>query len=296
MGLTLQALFLAASATRVFASCAHGTFLSPRAEGAVEVDKFGYKGAIGPLNWAALESPANIQCATGTRQSPIDMVNGVFTVLQASDVQLTVNDMPGGADFENLGTTVEVITQGGTLGSAGKQFELKQYHFHLPSEHLDNGTSHAMEMHMVFESAQKEVAVVGVYIDVADQRPTAVLETVFSVVDKISTPGTKVKTPPLVMSEVVNALKANSFQAYSGSLTTPPCSEGVSWHVSNARLAVSPATFAKARDVIGFNSRFPQNNPGQPNLLMQSAVGSASAAVRAAAVVKAAASKPSGNP
>lgn len=71
------------------------------------------------------------------------MVDGVFTVLQGADAQLTVNDMPEGADFENLGTTVEVITQGGSLAVGGKTFDLQQFHFHLPSEHLDNGTSQA---------------------------------------------------------------------------------------------------------------------------------------------------------
>jgi len=317
MGLTLKALFMVASATRVFASCAHGTFLRPRAEdGTVAVGKFGYIGSIGPLNWAALESPTNGVCATGTRQSPIDMVEGVFTTLQGSELQLTVNDMPEGAEFENLGTTVEVITQGGTLKVADKQFELQQFHFHLPSEHLDNGTSQAMEMHMVFQSAAQEIAVVGTYINIADAAAapapapakrsrlfgrqeattppppppaaaavaaTNVLETIFSVVDKIATPGTKTKTPALAMAEVVDILKANAFQLYSGSLTTPPCSEGVSWHVSTARLGVTPASFTKVRDVIGFNARFPQNKPGEPNLLMVSALGSAAAAVAAVA-------------
>jgi hypothetical protein len=166
-------------------------------------------------------------------------------------------------------------------------------------------------MHMVFQSAAQEIAVIGTYINIADAAAPApapakrsrifgrqeatpppaagaiaastLLETIFSVVDQIAVPGTKVTTPPLVMSEVVDVLKANAFQIYAGSLTTPPCSEGVSWHVSTARLGVTPASFTKARDVIGFNSRFPQNKPGEPNLLMMSALGSASAAVVAMA-------------
>jgi carbonic anhydrase len=67
----------------------------------------------------------------------------VFTILKGTDIELTIDNMPKGADFENLGTTVEVITQGGTLKVANTTFKLKQFHFHLPSEHLDNGTSQA---------------------------------------------------------------------------------------------------------------------------------------------------------
>lgn len=177
-------------------------------------------------------------------------------------------------------------------------------------------------MHMVWQSAEQEIAVVGVYINIADgagagagtnvsapaaarrelsfgsrmsrrqaaapppaaggaTAPTTLLETIFGVVDQIATPGTKVRTPPLVMSEVVDIIRANSLQVYSGSLTTPPCSEGVAWHVSTARLGVLPATFTRAASVIGFNSRFPQNTPGQPNILMISALSSAAAAVAA---------------
>ncbi|KAK4223403.1 alpha carbonic anhydrase [Podospora fimiseda] len=319
MARLFQTLIFAASATRVFASCAYGTHLMPRAEGEVKVSTFGYFGANGPLNWAALALPENSACATGTNQSPINMVEEVFQVIPAADVTFEVNDMPDGAEFENLGTTVEVITQGGRLVLDNKEFALQQFHFHLPSEHLDNGTSQAMEMHMVHQAEDGQIAVVGVYINIATEAapaaakrslssrsrlfgrqenvtappassgaPSTLLETLFSVVDQISVPGSKVTTPPLVMSEVVDAVKAGSFQAYSGSLTTPPCSENVNWRVSTAKLNVSPASFIKARDVIGFNSRFPQNAPGSPNILMVSALGSAAAAVSVAGTAPAA--------
>lgn len=165
-------------------------------------------------------------------------------------------------------------------------------------------------MHMVFQTKEKEIAVIGVYINIADQpasntnpkraltrhsrrkdaaspppKPnppaaaTPLLETLFASLPEITTPGSKTTTAPLSMSELVTLLKGNRFQTYSGSLTTPPCSEGVRWHVSTARLAVTPATFTRARDVLRFNARFPQNGPGEANVLMQAAAGAVEAAM-----------------
>ncbi|KFX95976.1 hypothetical protein O988_05538 [Pseudogymnoascus sp. VKM F-3808] len=346
--LIARILIVAASVTHASASCAYGTHLSPRAEeGApIKVNTFGYTGVIGPLNWAALDGgSANVLCATGQNQSPIDMVDGVFKTLTAADVKLQINDMPEGTEFENLGTTVEVVSKGGTLEAGGKTYEFKQFHFHLPSEHLDNGTSIAMEMHMVFQTPEENIAVIGVFVDLdtgvaaaaadaavaqpitppaakrdlgrhphsrrgeaasaprsdtlsaivsfltsslatAAGTSSALLETVLAQVSEIANPGSVAKTQPLVMSELVNTLLAGSFQSYSGSLTTPPCSEGVMWLVSTQKLKIQTATFEKARSVIGFNARYPQNTPGFNNLLD---VGAASAvAAKAAAAVPAA--------
>ncbi|TLS27736.1 hypothetical protein PpBr36_01208 [Pyricularia pennisetigena] len=305
---------LAASVTPVLSSCAYGTHLMPRAEGGeVKVGKFGYAGSIAPANWVALDPTANALCNTGTNQSPISMTAGNFQVVQAADVQLEIPDFPA-TEFENLGTTVEVIAKGGKMTVAGVSYDLQQFHFHLPSEHLDNGTSMAMEMHMVWQSAAKEIAVIGMYIDIEgnpaaaapaaaqparrharhleareDADPSAplpgmqkmgetarvaaaavksnLLATLMPEVSKIATPGTKTETPPLVMSELVQQIKSGSFQSYSGSLTTPPCSEGVRWLVSTQKLAISAENFFSMRNVIGFNARFAQNNPGQPNLM-----------------------------
>ena len=70
------------------------------------------------------------------------MVDGVFQLVPASNLTMEIPDMPDGTEFENLGTTVEVIAaQGGSVAFGGKTYEFQQFHFHLPSEHLDNGTS-----------------------------------------------------------------------------------------------------------------------------------------------------------
>ncbi|KAB5583213.1 alpha carbonic anhydrase [Coniochaeta sp. 2T2.1] len=346
----------ALSASHVLASCSYGTFLQPRAEegGAVPVNTFGYTGAQGPLNWVALDPAANAACATGTNQSPIDMVDGVFQMVEASDLTLSIPDIEE-TEFENLGTTVEVIGKGGSLVISNITYEFKQTHWHLPSEHLDNGTSIAMEQHMVFQSADNQIAVIGIFVDLDNggvaaappaaapapeapaatetssaaaeapaatettatapaaerlrfrkrggharrQEPVAapgsfggvqgfittpmaaapgvasnVLETVFAKVGEIATPGTSVKTGPLAMTEIVNTVLTGSFQSYAGSLTTPPCSEGVRWLVATQKLQIQTSTFEQVRSVIGFNSRFPQNKPGEPNVI-QLAMGSA---------------------
>lgn len=101
-------------------------------------------------------------------QSPIDMVAGANAMVPASQLNLEIPDMLEGAEFENLGTTVEVVAGKGTMSFQNNSFTLQQFHFHLPSEHLDAGKSMAMEMHMVWESADAKIAVVGVFIDVED--------------------------------------------------------------------------------------------------------------------------------
>ncbi|KAG8673763.1 hypothetical protein FPOAC2_07234 [Fusarium poae] len=284
---------LATFAPQALASCAYGTHLHRRAD-AIEAPKFGYSAANGPANWYNLDPKANDLCATGKHQSPINLSNGTHKVLSASDLQIEIPDFHNGAEFENLGSTVEVVTDGmgGKITLDDTVYHLKQFHFHLPSEHLDNGTSMAMEMHMVHQSEDKQLAVIGIYIDLDDGLPNAtyrakaaareatgkgcktthaqkstVATTVLNSVDKIATLGETTHTKPLKMSEIVSLLNAGEFQSYSGSLTTPPCSEGVTWLVSTQKVSIPTKTYLKARSVIGYNARFPQNSPGEENIL-----------------------------
>ncbi|CAN8101966.1 unnamed protein product [Discula destructiva] len=279
MSSTLRTLLFAASASQVAASCAYGTHLSPRAvPGApVPIATFGYNGDISPANWHSLNITTNSACAIGTNQSPIDVVEGVYSSVPGSQYKIDVTSFPTGATFENLGSTVEVIGEGGSLILPGgnKTFNFAQFHFHTPSEHLDNGTGHVMEMHMVFQAEDLEIAVVGTYIDIGTTQGEldVMLETLFESVGAITNPGTATTTAPLDLTPVLSMLSATTFKTYSGSLTTPPCSEGVNWNVATDRLMVSVATFKAARDVMGYNARFTQNFPGQDNILSLAAVG-----------------------
>jgi hypothetical protein len=106
-------------------------------------------------------------CNTGTHQSPINMVAGNFSIIPAAELGLDIPDIEEG-EFENLGTTCEVVGGKGTMSFQNVNYTFKQFHFHLPSEHLDNGVSMAMEMHAVWQSAEGKIAVIGTFIDLEE--------------------------------------------------------------------------------------------------------------------------------
>lgn len=106
-------------------------------------------------------------CNTGTHQSPINMITGNFSVIPAAELDLDIPDIEEG-EFENLGTTCEVVGGKGTMSFQNVTYTFKQFHFHLPSEHLDNGVSMAMEMHAVWQSEEGKIAVIGTFIDLEE--------------------------------------------------------------------------------------------------------------------------------
>ena len=126
----------------------HGTSLHPRSE--VVSPSFGYHGLKGPTNWYGINPETNALCAKGTHQSPIDVSSTGCGPKSANPV-FHVPAVPKGAELLNLGTTVEVITNG-TLIKGSKTFNLAQFHFHTPSEHSVDGKYYPMEVHFVFQA------------------------------------------------------------------------------------------------------------------------------------------------
>jgi len=145
-------LFAASTIATVSANCVYGTSTFPRRE-QVKVSTWGYDALKGPLNWYGLNETANYACDKGSKQSPI-IIDSTVSVLSASTItNFSVVDYPCGAEFENLGTNVEVVVNGTLVdGNSNTTFKLAQFHFHTPAEHRINSEFYPMEMHWVFES------------------------------------------------------------------------------------------------------------------------------------------------
>ncbi|KAJ7618423.1 alpha carbonic anhydrase [Roridomyces roridus] len=241
------AIVLASSAS---ASCLHGTSFMPREEGQVPISKFGYTGLQGPLNWAGLDA-ANIACRTGKTQSPISIDDSIAYAKSAPKVEImNVKE----TEFENLGTTLEV------------------FHLHTPSEHRIRDEYFPLEMHMVHEAEDKSIAVLAIPFQLTeDGSTTELLTKATENIEDVREPGTATKTGELDFTELIMAIEKGPLFQYTGSLTTPPCAEGLTFLVLEKPLALNVQTYNTLKSVIRFNSRYTQNHLGQDNLLASSA-------------------------
>ncbi|KAJ9610026.1 hypothetical protein H2200_006356 [Cladophialophora chaetospira] len=266
-------LFLAALASSVAANCAYGTSAFPRLPN-VTVSTFGYDALKGPLNWFGLNKTANFACEEGSHQSPI-VINSTIATVDGSTLTWTVQDYPDGAEFENLGTNVEVIVNGSLVDSnSGVEYSLAQFHFHTPAEHRVNDEFFPMEMHWVFEStgisrspsllrlnertdafrAAKQFAVVSFLVELCEAPGCTdqVLRAVFEAVEDIAQPGEATMTGPLAFGELT--AKFENSPVYSTEL-----------------LYIDLPTWLAVRKVIKYNARYTQDVLGGVNLLQNAA-------------------------
>ncbi|KJR87506.1 carbonic anhydrase [Sporothrix schenckii 1099-18] len=298
----------AASLSAASASCLSGTKLAARAaDGTVAVSKFNYTGAGGPLNWFSLNTSANSACSKGKFQSPIDIVTQAIGYASTASLNFSVPAVTS-AKFENLGTNVEVVVNG-TLVTSNLTYTLAQFHFHTPSEHRIDEEYFPLEAHFVFESEgmsmsqrhhpasswpniihastgsvfvlllytmltdpASDIAVVAFVFQLSQFGYSAPLfDSVFAHLDDIATPGTFTKTGPLDFAGLEKHFNDHGVYAYTGSLTTPPCSENVAWYISTEPVPLNVQTYNAVKKVVKFNARYTQNTLGLDNLLELSA-------------------------
>jgi carbonic anhydrase len=211
-----------------------------------------YQGKDGPDHWSEL-SPQFKQCSTGHEQSPIDIRNATPADLQPLEVEYGATPL----HIINSGSTIQVDAQPGATMSIGtRPYELVQFHFHAPSEEAIDGKRHAMAMHLVHKDAAGKVAMVAVLFDVGPKNNA--LAPLFDGLPQ--KPGTEVvlaDAEKIHLDEVLP--QRRGYFEYAGSLTTPPCSEGVRWLVLKDPVALS------AEQLAAFRALYPDNaRPLQP--------------------------------
>jgi carbonic anhydrase len=208
-----------------------------------------YSGATGPEHWAEL-SPKFVDC-NGRNQSPIDLNTFIEANLEPIKFSFSLE-----TDVINNGHTIKVSSDsGGRLEVDGKSFRLLQYHFHAPSENLIMGESFPMEAHLVHADGQGNLAVVAVMFEVGEENPT--ISRIWQVMPK------RVGDKKSLSSSVqpYKLLPADrSYYRFNGSLTTPPCTEGVRWLVMKKPVPVSARQISEFERVMGY----PNNRPVQP--------------------------------
>jgi len=191
-----------------------------------------YEGTGAPDKWGKLK-PEYATCANGKRQSPIDIRDGARLALEP--IRFDYKAAP--LRIVDSGHTVQVnYAEGSSIVVAGERFELMQFHFHKPAEERIDGRAYDMVAHLVHRSLDGRLAVVAVLFEAGEQ-PNAFIDALWPHLPLEA--GREVMPADVAID--INAMlpEARSYYTYMGSLTTPPCSEGVLWLVLKAPVPVS---------------------------------------------------------
>lgn len=180
-----------------------------------------YEGKLGPAAWGKLD-PAWRACGTGKAQSPIDIEPRA-----SSATPITFHYKPTVASLVDTGRTLQVnLDLGSSIDIGGRPYDLVQFHFHTPSEHSIAGEHYPLEVHLLHKSGSGKLAVISVLYDAGtESKPLAAIWSAWP--KKIGTTEKLRKPfdPTVLLPETRTAFR------YIGSLTTPPCTEGVLWNV-----------------------------------------------------------------
>ena len=213
-----------------------------------------YGGETGPGHWGDLDKDS-AACKLGKEQSPIDITGAKAADLPP--IAFDYRDSP--AEIANNGHTVQVnLTAGGAIKVGGVEYKLLQFHFHTPSEEKFNGKAHGLVAHLVHKSAEGKLAVVAILFDAGKENGP--LKPVFGAM-----PAKANETRPLAAPvNVATFLPAKrGYYMFMGSLTTPPCSEGVRWLVLKDPQEVSQGELATFQKLYPMNARPTQPRNGR---------------------------------
>ncbi len=228
---------------------------STEAASAKPKTKWSYAGSDGPENWGAL-APDYSLCATGKEQSPIALAAGEATAgAPWSPLSFSYPASPARLVPDGHGFTIVPAAKSAMTAPKG-DYELLQYHFHTPSEHTVDGKHFDAELHFVHKNAHGELAVVGLLFTAGPADNPAlrpILDHAPSATGTEAASGGPVDVSALLPSR-------EPYFTYPGSLTVPPCTEGITWFVFTTPRTIGTAQVEKLRTSFGSDT----DRPVQP--------------------------------
>lgn len=208
-----------------------------------------YSGEHGPEQWGRMKPDFHL-CALGKRQSPINIQPGNTLLGPAEPLQ--INYTPSTGSVVNNGHTIQVDVEGdNTLRVRNSSYRLLQFHFHHPSEETVDGKPSAMVAHLVHRNLKGELAVLAVPLDPGE--PNELIERVWThmpleVNDRVRLPTDWINLSALLPQD-------QRYYQFMGSLTTPPCTEGVLWMVLKTPQTLSPTQLRLFARLFPLNAR-----------------------------------------
>ncbi|MGF1687800.1 carbonic anhydrase family protein [Photobacterium japonica] len=210
---------------------------------AAQAAEWSYEGKHGAEHWGETYTT----CGQGVNQTPIDIRNPI----DADIAPLTLDYQGTVTGVVNNGHTIQANVSGNnTLTVDNETFALKQFHFHTPSENYIDGKQYPLEVHFVHANSQGQLAVIGAMFDTGprgNEAFTALLATIPQT-DQTAALATPFNPADLLPRE-------RDYYRFNGSLTTPPCSEGVRWYVMQETQAATKAQTDTLHKVMGNNAR-----------------------------------------
>jgi carbonic anhydrase len=210
-----------------------------------------YSQSHGPAHWAEF-GPEFAPCANGHHQSPIDIRNP-----QRADLPpIQFDYKPSPLDIIDNGHTIMInYAPGSFISVGGKQYELKQFHFHRPSEERINGNAYEMSVHLVHADQQGKLAVVAILLQKGEDN--ALVHELWNDLPKEKDKEEHLNNIQIDLARLLPADRGH--YTFDGSLTTPPCSEGVTWYVLKHPVTVTVAEIEQFSKLYRDNAR-----PTQP--------------------------------
>lgn len=238
--------------------------------------RWGYEGHLGPENWGAL-SPDFEPCEEGKEQSPINIPPSA----PVNPPNIVFNYRPTRLHIINNSYTIQInCDKGSWIKVEDETYHLQQFHFHAKSEHTLAGQYGDMELHLVHQNERGVYAVIGAIIKRGADNPAYA-----PIFDNLPEEPGDLETIGWTTFNAVDLLpQERSYYRYNGSLTTPPCTEGVKWFMLTQPVTLSASQIAayerlynnNYRPVQPLNGRcfLPQPKKGRPGGLLGQLLGS----------------------